>query len=108
MSIQKELKRLSGLDRDAAHCANYLAGTSGLELVGALNAVAGTSGLELNGVCQRIAALNGGNSNLDAPGALASIVSLSLDVLLSNLELEDGDDVLLEDGSFMLLEAGNA
>lgn len=108
MSIQKELKRLSGLDRDAAHCANYLAGTSGLELVGALNVVAGTSGLELNGVCRKIAELNGGNTNLDAPGALSSITSISLDVLVSNLELEDGDDVLLEDGSFMLLEAGNA
>lgn len=108
MSIQKELKRLSGLDRDAAHCANYLAGTSGLELVGALNVVAGTSGLELNGVCQRLAALNGGNPNLDAPGALASIAALSLDALVFNLELEDGNDVLLEDGSFMLLEAGNA
>lgn len=107
MSIQKELRRLSGQDRDAAYCANYLAGTNGLELVGALNAVAGTSGLELNGACQRIAAQQGGNSNLDAPGALASIASISLDALVSNLELEDGDDVLLEDGSFMLLEAGN-
>lgn len=108
MSIQRELRRLSGLDRDAVHCANFLAGTSGLELVGALNVVAGTSGLELNGVCRKIAELNGGNANLDAPGALASIAALSLDVLVSNLELEDGNDVLLEDGSFMLLEAGNA
>jgi hypothetical protein len=108
MSIQKELRRLSGLDRDQAFCANYLAGTDGLELVGALNAVAGTSGLELNGVCQRIAAQQGGNSNLDALGALASIASISLDALVSNLELEDGNDVFLEDGSFMLLEVGNS
>lgn len=77
MSIQKELRRLSGLDRDQAHCANALAGTSGLELVGALNAAAGTSGLELNGVCQKLALQNGGNPNLDAVGALASIVSFS-------------------------------
>jgi hypothetical protein len=30
------------------------------------------------------------------------------DYAASNLELEDGTDLLLEDGSFMLLEAGNA
>jgi len=29
------------------------------------------------------------------------------DYVVSNLELEDGTDLLLEDGSFMLLEAGN-
>lgn len=107
MSIQRELKRLSGQDRDEAYCANFLAGTDGLELVGALNVVAGTSGLELNGVCRLLAAQHGGNTNLDAVGALASIVEISADVLVSNLELEDGDDILLEDGSFMLLEAGN-
>jgi len=77
MSVQKELRRLSGKDRDQAFCANFLAGTSGLELVGALNKLAGTSGLELNGVCQRLATQNGGNPNLDAPGALASISSFS-------------------------------
>ena len=77
MSIQRELRRLSGKDRDQAFCANFLAGTDGLELVGALNALAGTSGLELNGVCQALAAANGGNPNLDAVGALASIDSFS-------------------------------
>ena len=30
------------------------------------------------------------------------------DYVASNLELEDGTDLLLEDGSFLLLEAGNA
>lgn len=29
------------------------------------------------------------------------------DYVVSNLELETGNDILLEDGSFMLLEAGN-
>lgn len=29
------------------------------------------------------------------------------DYVVSNLELETGNDLLLEDGSFMLLEAGN-
>lgn len=29
------------------------------------------------------------------------------DYVVANLELEDGNDFLLEDGSFMLLEAGN-
>lgn len=106
MSIQKELRRLSGKDRDAAYCANFLAGTDGLELVGALNRIAGTSGLELNGVCRAIAAANGGNTNLDAPGALASIASLA-DVLYSNIELETGDDLLLENGDLILLESGN-
>jgi hypothetical protein len=106
MSIQKELRRLSGKDREAAYCANFLAGTDGLDLVGALNRIAGTSGLELNGVCQKIAADNGGNSNLDAPGALASIASLS-DLLVDNIELENLDDILTEDGYLIMLEIGN-
>ncbi len=29
------------------------------------------------------------------------------DYVVTNLELEDGNDILLEDGEFMLLEAGN-
>lgn len=106
MSIQRELRRLSGKDRDAAYCANFLAGTDGLELVGALNRIAGTSGLELNGVCRAIAAANGGNTNLDAPGALASIASLS-DLLVDNIELEDLEDLLTEDGYLIKLEIGN-
>jgi len=106
MSIQKELRRLSGKYREAAYCANFLAGTDGLDLVGALNRIAGTSGLELNGVCQKIAADNGGNSNLDAPGALASIASLS-DLLVDNIELENLDDILTEDGYLIMLEIGN-
>ena len=106
MSIQKELRRLSGKDRDAAYCANFLAGTDGLELVGALNRIAGTSGLELNGVIRRIAAANGGNAELDGPGALASIPSLS-DLLVDNIELENLDDILTEDGYLIMLEIGN-
>jgi hypothetical protein len=40
-------------------------------------------------------------------GDLANSYWSDPDFVVSNLELEDGTDLLLEDGSFMLLEAGN-
>lgn len=40
-------------------------------------------------------------------GDLANSYWTDPDYVASNLELEDGTDLLLEDGSFMLLEAGN-
>jgi hypothetical protein len=40
-------------------------------------------------------------------GDLANSFWSDPDYVVSNLELEDGTDLLLEDGSFMLLEAGN-
>ncbi len=40
-------------------------------------------------------------------GDLANAFWDDPDFVVSNLELEDGTDLLLEDGSFMLLEAGN-
>lgn len=46
-----------------------------------------------------------------APGSTWSDVALAYwsdpDYAASNLEAEDGTDLLLEDGSFILLEAGN-
>lgn len=76
MSIQRELARLAGTPgAEAVRAANTIAGTTDKEMIGALNVKAGTTGLELNGVCSILAADNGGNSNLDAVGALASITS---------------------------------
>ena len=76
MSIQRELARLAGTPgAEAVKAANTIAGTDGRELVGALNVKAGTAGLELNGVCRSLASTYGGNTNLDAVGALASISS---------------------------------
>lgn len=43
----------------------------------------------------------------DTRGDLANSYWDDPDVLYSNLELEDGNDLLLEDGGFILLEAGN-
>jgi hypothetical protein len=40
-------------------------------------------------------------------GDLANSFWSDPDYVVSNLELENGTDLLLEDGSFMLLEAGN-
>lgn len=40
-------------------------------------------------------------------GDLANSYWTDPDYVASNLELEDGTDLLLEDGSFVLLEAGN-
>ena len=50
---------------DAPGAANVWAGTTNLDLLGALNAKASTSGLGLNDVCNKIA----GTTNLDAQGA---------------------------------------
>jgi len=40
-------------------------------------------------------------------GDLANSFWSSPDIAVSNLELEDGNDLLLESGDFMLLEVGN-
>ena len=40
-------------------------------------------------------------------GDLANAFWSDPDFVVSNLELESGNDLLLEDGSFMLLEVGN-
>ena len=40
-------------------------------------------------------------------GDLANSFWYDPDFVVSNLELESGNDLLLEDGSFMLLEVGN-
>jgi hypothetical protein len=72
--LQGELQRITGAaGMDAQGCANVWAGTSNLDLVGALNAKAGTVGLELNGVCKALGLAFGGSSELDGPGAIASI-----------------------------------
>jgi hypothetical protein len=77
-SIQFSLNRLAGrTGMDAQGAANVIASTVGMDLVGALNVKAGTWGLELNGVCRRLATLYGGNPELDAQGALASISAFS-------------------------------
>ena len=72
--LQWELNRHAGTSGlDTAGAANAWADTTGLELVGALNAKAGTTNLEFNGVCKRLATQLGGNPDLDAQGAIASI-----------------------------------
>ena len=40
-------------------------------------------------------------------GDLANSYWNDPDFVVSNLEMEDGNDLLLEDGSFVLMEAGN-
>jgi hypothetical protein len=40
-------------------------------------------------------------------GDLANSFWSDPDFVVSNLELENGDDLLLEDGSFILMEVGN-
>ena len=40
-------------------------------------------------------------------GDLANAYWNDPDFVVSNLEMEDGNDLLLEDGSFVLMEAGN-
>ena len=40
-------------------------------------------------------------------GDLANAYWNDPDFAVSNLEMEDGNDLLLEDGSFVLMEAGN-
>lgn len=54
---------------EAQLAANIWAGTTGLDLVGALNAEAGTTGLELAGVLNELA----GTTGLEVDGAAASI-----------------------------------
>ena len=75
--IQHELNRLAyGITtppfRDEQRAANDWAGTSGLSLVGALNAKAlnsGTAMRELQGVCNQLA----GTSGLGPPEALSRL-----------------------------------
>lgn len=54
--LQRRLKKLTGTDLEAAGAANLLAGTKGMELVGALNVWAGRSRpyLELEGILRYI------------------------------------------------------
>lgn len=74
MTIQSQLQRLVGVPgMEAQAAANLWAGTSGRELQGALNAKAGTVGQEINQACRTLAGLYGGRTDLDGPGALASI-----------------------------------
>jgi hypothetical protein len=54
---------------EAQLAANIWAGTSNLDLIGALNAKAGTTGLGLNGVLNVLA----GTTGFDAPEAAARI-----------------------------------
>ena len=49
----------SRFDRGAQAAANAYAGTTNLEVVGALNAKAGTSGLDLAGVANKLAGTTG-------------------------------------------------
>lgn len=59
---------------DAAKAANVWAGTTGLDLVGALNAKAGNSGSsvkDLRGVCNQL----GGTTGLAAAAALREVAS---------------------------------
>lgn len=73
MSLQKHLNNLAGTSElEAQGAANVLAGTTQLDLVGALNAAAGTFHIDLNGVVKVLADLYGGDSSLDANGALAN------------------------------------
>jgi len=70
-----ELNRLAGTtDFDAQDAANILAGTFQIDLVGALNLIAGTVGLEFNGAVKAVAELFGGDSSLDANGALVDTI----------------------------------
>lgn len=74
--LQYELNRLAGTtDLNAQGAANRIAGTTHLDLVGALNRIAGTTHLDLNGAVKAVAALYGGNSSLDANGALVGAVT---------------------------------
>jgi hypothetical protein len=73
-SAAGSLNRLAGTTGlDAQGAANRWAGTVGKDLVGALNTKAGGTRLEYNGVCRLLASQLGGNAELDAQGALASI-----------------------------------
>ena len=56
---------------NAPAAANKWAGTSGYDLLGALNIKAGTSGLALNAVCNKLA----GTSNYSAQAALQQVAS---------------------------------
>lgn len=72
--LQGELLRLAKrTDLSEVGAANVWAGTSGLDLLGALNAKAGntlpTNWRDLDGVCNQLA----GTTGLAAPGALSRI-----------------------------------
>jgi hypothetical protein len=67
--LQGTLNRLAGT---TGKDANIWAGTTGKDLLGALNAKNGTTGLGLNAVCNSLAGLTGSNKR-DAQGALATI-----------------------------------
>jgi hypothetical protein len=76
--LQGELNRLAGtVGLEAQGAANVIAGTTDLDMLGALNVKAGVRGMGLNGVCKLLASQFGGNSGLDAQGALASITAFS-------------------------------
>lgn len=71
-TLQSALQRLSGTTLDAQGAANVWAGTTGLELLGALNTKAGNprgSWLGLLGVLNQLA----GTTGLDADGAASRI-----------------------------------
>lgn len=69
--LAAELNRLAGTTGLYAQgAANVLNGTKGVELVKCMNALAGTSNLAFNGAIKAYAALHGGDSFLEANGAL--------------------------------------
>jgi hypothetical protein len=71
-SLQSALRRLTGSTLDAQGAANVWAGTTGLDLLGALNTKAGNargSWVGLNAVLNQLA----GTTGLDAVGAASRI-----------------------------------
>jgi hypothetical protein len=71
-TLQSALQRLSGTKLDAQGAANVWAGTTGLDLLGALNTKAGNargSWRGLNGVLNQLA----GTTGLDADRAASQI-----------------------------------
>ncbi len=72
-TLQQNLQRVSGTKLDAQGAANVWAGTTGLDLLHALNVKAGKTYpafVDLNKVCNLIA----GTTGLDAQGASNSFV----------------------------------
>lgn len=77
IDFQGALNELAGTTAehlDAQEAANRWAGTTDLDLLGALNVRAGTHGLGLNAVCNLIA----GTQYLDAQGALNAAIAADL------------------------------
>jgi hypothetical protein len=71
--LQHALQRVSGTTLDAQGAANAWAGTTGLDLLGALNAKAGNavgSKRDLLGVLNQLA----GTTGLDVNGAAAQLI----------------------------------